>query len=284
MKKDGRIKITRGWLLAAVGVAVIVLPAGIAIDALVLEPHSIRVTYPVIKIKDLPPSFDGLRIAHLTDMHLGRFTGIDQLLKAVELANSASPDLIVITGDFVNSAKFINPALTEALKKLQGVGGKFAVLGNHDHWTNPSAIEGVLSAAGITMLTNTHIILRRGEEAICIAGVDDLWTGQQLLESALTGIGKDVPRIVLCHNPDYADQMPPSPRVDLLLCGHSHGGQVKIPFGPRPILPIDNPKYAAGLAQGPHCQVYTSCGLGMIGIPVRFNCRPELPIITLRRA
>ena len=147
-------KITRRQFLAATGGAFLALSAGSAIDALALEPRWIRLTHPTIKIKGLPASLDGLRIANLADIHIGKFIGLDHLRKAVRLANSASPDLIVLTGDFVNSVEHINPALTEALKKLQAPMGKFAVLGNHDHWTNPSAMKGVLSAAGITMLTN----------------------------------------------------------------------------------------------------------------------------------
>ena len=127
------------------------------------------------------------------------------------------------------------------------------------------------------------LVATRGGAGLWVAGVDDLWEGSPDLAAALAGVPEAVPRILLCHNPDYAEQMQHTPRVDLMLCGHTHGGQVKIPFGPRPRLPIRHRRYAAGLVEGPCCQVYTSCGLGMVGVPIRFNCRPELAIVTLRR-
>lgn len=92
------------------------------------------------------------------------------------------------------------------------------------------------------------------------------------------------PRVLLAHNPDYAEQMPASPRVDLMLCGHTHGGQIRLPLLGALALPIRHRQYAAGLVHGPQCNVYISRGIGMVGIPIRFNCRPELALITLHRA
>lgn len=284
MRRDRPAKLTRRQFLAAAGGAVLATMAGGTVNALAVEPRWVKLTYPTIRIRNLPPAWDGVRIAHVTDIHLGNLISMDYVNKIVAITNAASADLLVLTGDYVSQTKAINSSLTEALTKLHAPMGKLAVLGNHDHWTNAPAVEAMLAAAGITVLINSHRILDRHGEKLCIAGVDDLWEGRQLLGPALGGVAEDVPRILLSHNPDYAEQIPSHPRVDLMLSGHTHGGQVKIPFGPRPVLPIRYAKYAAGLVTGPHCQVYTSCGLGMIRIPVRFNCRPELPIITLRPA
>jgi len=131
---------------------------------------------------------------------------------------------------------------------------------------------------------NTHVLLHRGGDRLAIAGVGDLWADRQDLAAALAGVPEGAARVLLCHNPDYADHMPPRPRVDLMLAGHTHGGQVKIPFAGRWRLPIVNKLYAAGIVPGPHCPVYVSVGIGMVSLPLRFNCRPELPIVTLRRA
>ncbi|MCK4574471.1 MAG: metallophosphoesterase, partial [candidate division Zixibacteria bacterium] len=256
--------------------------ASSVINAFAVEPKWIKITTPTIPIPNLPPAWDGVRIAQLTDIHVGRLINLDYVRRAVEKTKAAKPDLIVLTGDYVSRTDAIDDNLAEALGRLSAPHGKFAVLGNHDHWTDPVAMLLVLEKAGITNLTNRHTILDRGGARLCLAGVDDLWEGRQDLAGALSGVDEDVPRVLLCHNPDYAEQMPMVPRVDLMLAGHSHGGQFKIPFGPRPRLPIRYAKYAAGLAAGPHCPVYTSVGLGMVGIPIRFNCRPELTIITLR--
>ena len=141
----------------------------------------------------------------------------------------------------------------------------------------------MLRNAGVTVLDNACAIVRRDGQSLCIAGVEDPWHGHPSTERALDGLDEDVCRVLLCHNPDYAEEMPARPRVDLMLAGHTHGGQVKIPFGPRPRLPIDYKKYGAGLVRGPHCPVYVTRGIGMIAPPVRFNCRPEVAIITLRK-
>jgi predicted MPP superfamily phosphohydrolase len=270
-------------LKAAVG-TVVVASGGCALDAVVLEPHWIKITRPIINIDGLPAAWDGVRIAHITDLHVGRLITLDYVKEVVALLNGERPDLIVMTGDFVSRRDAITAGLAQVLGELRCTEGKFAVPGNHDYWTDMSKVSTLLADSGVDLLNNDYTILTRGDDKIALAGVDDLWEGSPDLESALGKVAAEVPRVLMCHNPDYAEQMPGHPRVDLMLCGHTHGGQVKIPCGPRPKLPIRHIKYAAGFAQGPCCGVYTSCGLGMTGIPVRLNCRPELPIITLRLA
>jgi hypothetical protein len=252
------------------------------VDALLVEPGWIKVTRPTARIPSLPRAWDGATIALLTDFHRGRLIGIDHIRRAVELANDARPDVMALLGDYVSRADAITAEYGKLLGTLRAPLGVFGVLGNHDYWTNVGAVEAMLAGAGVRLLTNRHEILRRDGAPLCLAGVDDLWTGRPDLAAALAAADPSVPRILLCHNPDYAEEIPPTPRVDVMLCGHTHGGQVKIPFGGRPRLPIEHAKYAAGWAAGPHCAVYTSVGLGMVGIPVRFNCRPELTVLSLR--
>lgn len=280
--KSGGFSRRRFLKRAAIGLAG--LAVGGAVDALAVEPRWVRLTRPVVRIPSLGRAWDGVRIAHLTDLHVGRLIGLDYVRKVVKLTLAESPDVIVLTGDYVSRTPAITPEYAAALKDLRAPLGQFAVLGNHDHWTDLARVQAMLKSAGISLLTNTHVLLRKNGDTLCLAGVGDLWEDKQRIERALGGVADEVPRILLSHNPDYAETMPASPRVDLMLCGHTHGGQVKIPFGPRPQLPIVYTKYAAGLNRGPHCPVYTSVGLGMVGIPVRFNCRPELPIITLKRS
>ena len=277
-------RFTRRRFLRLLGGTVAGGVAASVIDAFAVEPRWINVTCPTLVVEHLGAGWDGVRIAHLTDLHVGRLISLDHVRKAVDLANAAGPDLVVLTGDFVSRRRAINDALTDALKALRAPLGAFAVLGNHDHWTDAAAVVKSITAAGVRMLDNGRTVLTRGGDPLVLAGVGDLWEGAPDLGAALAGAPAEAPRVLLCHNPDYADRMPADPRVDLMLCGHTHGGQVKVPFGGRPQLPIRNLKYAAGFVPGPHCPMYVSVGLGMVGIPVRFNCRPELPVITLRRS
>ncbi len=261
---------------------------GSAINAVAIEPRWLDVTSPAVQIADLPTCWEGTRIAHLTDLHIGRLVSLDYIGRVVDVANAACPDIVVLTGDLVTNATGLSDDIWPVLAGLNARDGKYAVLGNHDHWSNGPLIIRGLSEAGFTILTNASRLLTRNGEPLCIAGVDDLLAGRPNIALALTDVERTreharTPRIVLCHNPDYAEMLPPVPHVDLMLSGHTHGGQIKLPAGPRPKLPIRHAKYAAGLVRGPRCQVYVSVGLGMVGVPVRFNCRPELALITLRK-
>jgi predicted MPP superfamily phosphohydrolase len=269
------LKIAAGAACAAVG--------GGVLDALAIEPRWIKVTRPVVDLPALPAAWDGLRIAHLTDLHHGRAVSMDHVRKAVRLANAETPDLTVVTGDFVTAGRGVVAELSSVLAGLAAPLGVFAVLGNHDHWAGAAGVRAVVAAGGLKLIDNRHVVLRRAGSPLVLAGVGDLWEDWQDLAGALAGAPEGAPTLLLCHNPDYADLMPPAPRVDLMLSGHTHGGQVKVPFAGRPRLPIRNPRYAAGLARGPRCPVYTSRGIGLVSPAVRFNCRPELPVITLRR-
>jgi uncharacterized protein len=280
-------KISRRTFLKLGAATAAAAVASSALDALLLEPHWFKVTHPAIPLAGLPSAWVGARIALLTDLHYGRLTKLDHVRRIVKLTNAARPDVVVFTGDLVSRLESPEVPLAKALAEISAPLSKFAVPGNHDYWSGFGPVSQCLRDAGFTLLINSHTVLRRQGQPLVLAGVDDLWAGRPDLAGALARLSSDAAeakRIVLCHNPDYADIMPAQPRVDLMLCGHTHGGQVKIPFGPRPELPIENEKYAAGLAQGPQCRLYTSVGLGMVGIPIRFNCRPEIAIITLQAA
>jgi predicted MPP superfamily phosphohydrolase len=277
-------RLTRRRLVRAGGGLALAGLAAAAIDAFGLEPYWLKRTDCEIGVDDLPAGWDGATVAHLTDIHVGRIITLGYVRKAVDLANAARPDVVVLTGDFVTPARAIGEAYADELRRLEAPLGVFAVLGNHDHWTDPAGVVAMLESAGVEMVTNRRVVLERGGGKLCLAGVDDLWEGRQLLDEALGGLDESVPRLVLCHNPDYAEVMPASPRVDLLLCGHTHGGQVRLPLIGAPRLPIVHAKYADGLVAGPACAVFVSRGVGLAGLPVRFNCRPEVPVLTLRRA
>ncbi len=280
----GPKKMSRRKFLKYTGLIAGTALAGSALDALVLEPHWFEVTHPSISIANLPAAWDGVRIAQISDMHIGPNSSLEHARQIVDMCNDLQPDIVALTGDYVSKADAITQALVEVLRDLRAKIGKFAVLGNHDYWTNAHLVIASLESADITMLKNEHHILSRSGQKLCIAGVDDLFSNNSDVVKALAGVERKICKILLCHNPDYAEMLPEEPRVDLMLAGHTHGGQVCLPLIGPMILPVNFKKYAQGLVAGPRCPVYISRGLGMVTVPVRFNCRPELPLITLHRA
>jgi predicted MPP superfamily phosphohydrolase len=172
-------------------------------------------------------------------------------------------------------------SLTDALRMLRAADGSFAVLGNHDHWSDPNMIRGMLDRVGVRNLSNAAHTLRRGEATLHLAGVDDVWEQQDRLDDVLDVLPDEGAAILLAHEPDFADDSALTGRFDLQLSGHSHGGQVNLPLFGRPRLPRLGLKYPAGLYQVQSMQLYTNRGLGVVWPRVRFNCRPELTVFTL---
>ena len=156
-----------------------------------------------------------------------------------------------------------------------------ACLGNHEHWTDADAVAGALADAGITVLRNAAQEIREG---LWVAAVDDVWEQHADLEKALDKVPTGATIVLLAHEPDYADEVAADGRVSLQLSGHSHGGQVRLPFVGPPALPYLGRKYPAGLYRVGGTWLYVNRGVGALGPPVRFNCRPEVTLLTLRAA
>lgn len=231
----------------------------------------------------LPASFDGFRIALLADLHYGRFVETGFVRKVFQTVARQQVDLVLLCGDMVNHPRPFAARLTEALRQLCPDLPACAVLGNHENKHGAQAFCDACRAAGVEVLVNEHRRIERGcGPAIALAGADEPFEGSPDLPAALGGIQPGTFTILAGHSPDLADRVPRHLQVDLMLCGHTHGGQVCF-FG-RPILTqVANKKYAAGLVTGPGFPLYISRGLGLIGAPLRVACEPELPIITLRR-
>jgi uncharacterized protein len=261
-----------------------------SLDSLAVEPHFRMVTEKVdITLAQLPVEFHGFRIVQLTDIHFGPNIGRKHVRKCVELTRELKPDLVVLTGDFVahpfgkdqgdEGARFAEPC-ADVLVELKDV-PQLAILGNHDHWNNPEIVHSALSARGITVLRNSSTAIEVGRKRLWIAGVDDVFERKADLPATLARIPPGETTILLAHEPDYADYAARYP-VDLQLSGHSHGGQVRIPgMGPL-ILPALARKYHSGYYRIGPLQLYTSRGVGLINPPVRFNCPPEVTLITLK--
>ena len=254
-----------------------------ALDAFALEPRWIAVERSDVAIPGLAPGLDGLRLVLISDTHCGPWTRPAYVGKAVRLANAQRPDAVLLLGDYCHRhRRYIEPGI-EPLADLEAPHGVFAVLGNHDHWEDAPRTRAALAAGGIVELTNASRRIEKGGGTLAIGGVDDLWTGPQEPGRAFAGVPDGVPRILMSHNPDYAEELPEGLRVDLMVSGHTHGGQVWLPIVGAPIVPSRyRQKYRGGLVDGPRCPVYVSRGLGTITPPVRFLCRPELSVLTLR--
>jgi predicted MPP superfamily phosphohydrolase len=265
-----------------------------------VEPRWIEVTRLEVSVPGLPSDLDGFSIAQLSDFHLGRYVKSEQVRRAVEIANSLEPDLIVLTGDFVSGAAKRSAACADELATLGAACGVYAVLGNHDNWTNADLVAANVAAVGITVLRDSVHPIEVGESRLWLLGVEDpgytagffghtfgdfkeAWKEQrQRLAGMLEELPGDEPRLLLIHNPDFTEMLPEG-RIDLALCGHTHGGQVRLPFLGSPVVPsFFGNKYAAGLVRGPKTQVYVNRGIGLIAPAVRFNCRPEVTLLRLR--
>jgi predicted MPP superfamily phosphohydrolase len=254
-----------------------------------IEPWWLVLEQVMVPIAGLPPALEGLTLAQLSDLHWSPVIKEGHIAKAVDMALTAQPDLIVLTGDYVtHRAHYINDCARE-LARLAAPLGVYAILGNHDHWTDAQIVQKGLEAVGLPVLLNVNVRIPVGNADLWLAGVDDVWEQRADLDRALAGILPGATTVLLAHEPDYADQVAgradqvANCRVALQLSGHSHGGQVRPPLLEPPILPRWGRKYPCGLRRVGDLWLYTNRGVGLIEPAVRFNCRPEVTVIRLVR-
>lgn len=249
-----------------------------------LEPASLSIDHQqiVVPAPGLPP----LRIAVLTDLHVGSpFNGIDNLRRVVDLTNAAQPDIVCILGDLViqgvRGGHFVPPEqIAVELKRLQPEGQVFGVLGNHDGWFDHDRVAAALRDNGVRLVEDSaeRIVTHAGP--IWIAGVSDFWTGTHDLGSAIGSIGSNSePAILLTHNPDIFPDVPA--RISLTLAGHTHGGQVRLPFVGAPIIPsMFGTRFAAGHIVEGGRHLFVATGVGTSILPVRFRVPPSVTLLT----
>lgn len=261
----------------------LLLGGGLLLEGFVVEPRMVEIVETTVRVKGLAAGLQGFRICQITDVHHGGAISLEYIEKVVEEANNLAPDLVVLTGDYIDTGKkYMAPAI-EALSGLKARCGTIAILGNHDYIHARSYAEDVIASHGIPLLRNSHMYVEANGAALCVAGVADLLEDTPDAKEALKGVDPSIPRLLLSHHPDYAEDLPASERVDLVLSGHTHGGQVRLPFGLAPVVPSNyGQKYSGGLVRlSSATQVYVSRGIGVSLIPVRFNCPPELTLIKL---
>lgn len=281
----------RRFMKAGLGAA-----AGLAVYAGVVERHWVSLTHCELALAGLPAAFIGMRVVQLSDIHLDEFTEPVFLRHVVDRINGLKPDMVLLTGDFISSGlssrRFALGAARHCASILAGLRCKqrYAVLGNHDVAVDATEVTAALTANGITVLTNASVPIEREGGRFWLAGLDDPVLGQPDPERAIppsirNRLGEPV--ILMCHAPDYADtllEQPAGQAVNLMLSGHTHGGQVRLPLIGALQLPDLGKKYVEGWFRLGAMQLYVNRGIGTIGVPFRFDCPPELTLFTLRSA
>lgn len=269
---------------------------GLGAYARFVAPHTLEITEHIVPVKGLSSNLEGLRVAHLTDLHIGKSVPREFLEHCIDTTNRCHPDLVALTGDFLQWDPGYIEVLAHLVRRLDAPLGVYAVLGNHDYGLNSPGgarmldhatgdLVAGLERAGVTVLRNGWDRLEVGGDALHVIGVDDLWSGECDPAGAFAGLPDQGPRLFLCHNPDgfgYHDRY----RFDVMLSGHTHGAQVRIPGAAnrlKALVPLRDPRFLAGFYGRPGAWVYVNRGLGYIW-KFRLNSAPEIACHTLRRA
>jgi uncharacterized protein len=284
--------ITRRRFLAASACAA----GGFALYAGEIERHWVEVSESDVVIPGLPPAFDGFRIAQISDIHMDEFTEAFFVREVVNRVNHLNPDAVFLTGDFVTSEYAPRKFAIGAGWQCAGLLNKltcrqrYAVLGNHDVMVGSDAITEALTDNEILVLRNYYMPLERSGARIWLAGLADPVQGSPDPEATLPTSICNIPRepiILLCHAPDYVDDLlthPSGQAVSLMLCGHTHGGQVRLPLIGPMVLPRLGRKYVRGWFRFGSLQMHVNRGIGTVSLPFRFDCPPEISMLTLRAA
>ncbi|MGH9794344.1 MAG: metallophosphoesterase [Candidatus Acidiferrales bacterium] len=261
-----------------------IIAAGLAAWAFWIEPSRLVIKRVTLEWK--PEAGRGLRIALLSDLHVGSpHVGLERLASVVETVNREAPDLILLAGDFVvgveaGEAVMEPHVFAPVLGKLRARLGVVAVLGNHDWWYLGGKVQRDLRAHGITVLHNQAEAYETDAGKLWIAGLGEIWVKLDDMNATLRDVPEGAPVILLTHNPDVFPSVPA--RLNLVLAGHTHGGQVKFPFVGAPVVPSQyGQRYAAGYIEENGRRMFVTTGVGTSILPVRFGVPPEIVILTL---
>jgi len=244
------------------------------------EPFMTAIERQEIYLRRLPKELDGFRVVHLSDFHYGPLVDPRHLERAIEITNDLKPDLIALTGDYISQERRYAAPCAELVGRLEAKHGVFAVLGNHDHWTDAKLIADLFRTEAIQLLINEGLRVDIDGESFWLAGVDDTMVGLEDLSLALAGSRDGEFKLLLAHNPIILRRAARAD-VDLVLSGHTHGGQVTLrPEKNRSGRP--RRRMLRGLGRRANTQIYVTRGLGMVVLPIRYGCPPEVSVLELR--
>ena len=255
--------------------------------------HHLELVERTILLRRLPEAFHGLRIAQVSDIHYDEFTEPYFVREMVRRINALHPDIVVLTGDFVTAGLLSRPVsarlsypCAEILSGIQ-CPHRFASLGNHDTLVGWPVVVDALKVHGIPTLVDSHLPFERDGSRLWFAGTRSSLEDTPNLDDAVPRrTAANEPVILMAHEPDYALQVAKHGGVDLMLSGHTHGGQVHLPFAgtPRHMLPRGGRRFVQGHFNVGSMQLYVNRGIGTVTLPIRFLCPPELTLITLQPA
>lgn len=251
------------------------------------EPNQVEVRRVTIELPGWPKDHGPLRVALLSDVHAGApFIDANKIESVVAAINREHPDLILLLGDYVihgvvGGQVMAPEAIAPLLKDLSAPLGVYAVLGNHDWWTDGEAIRKAISDVGITFLDERTLRFERPEGDFWLLGIGDLWEGEPNIGKTLAAVGDAAPVVAFTHNPDIFPEVPQ--RVTVTFAGHTHGGQVDLPLLGRTVVPSRyGDRYAYGLIVEDAKHLFVTSGLGTSILPVRFRVPPEIALVTIR--
>lgn len=298
LKRFGCASVSTAAVLAspAVGHAT----TGLTTDALVLDRRTVR-------IPSLAPAFEDYKIGYMSDLHLGIWVKDELIKQSINLLMEQQPDLILLGGDYLgipdgfrlfsvpyvrnpryagtddeHATDLILPALAEFLSLLKAPDGCFGVFGNHDRWLAGEKCRSALKSANIPLLQNQTATVKRGQASLRILGIDDYWTGIPRYPRDFAVRLPGETRILLSHNPDaFGWLFKVGGTFELGLAGHTHGGQVRFPLLGTPFYNIRDLRFAEGLVETPEWSILTSRGIGVVELPFRLDCPPEVHLLTL---
>jgi hypothetical protein len=241
-----------------------------------------RVVEREVRMPGLDARLDGLRIAQLSDLHVGTLTPKTWAMAWVRAANRRAPDLTVVTGDMVTSGTDYHEDIAEALGALRAKMGVFVSMGNHDYFGEGEPLVSMLKARDVHVLRNEGQVIERGGGRLWLAAIDDTWTRRDDLELAMRGRPEGVTSVLLAHDPERFDQAADA-GADLVLSGHTHAGQIAIPFLPRKLsLARLAHRYVVGFYRRGRSTLFVHPGLGTTGPPIRIGAAPEVTVLVLR--
>jgi predicted MPP superfamily phosphohydrolase len=255
-----------------------------------VEPTWLEINHYSLPVLGLPAPFHGLKVAHLTDFHHGPHIPAGYLEDAIARTGAEKPDVIALTGDFIDRGPGHVSTAARLFRHLKAPHGVFAVLGNHDYAVHTARgrrrhpelhreVADALGTEGVDVLRNKAVRIERDGTGLIVAGIEDLWSGVADPNSTLAGQCPDTPRVILAHNPQSVELFGEH-RADLVLSGHTHGGQINLPKLGRILLGRAAKRWAAGMYSHNGGQVYVNKGVGF-GWRFRFGVRPELAVFTL---